>query len=103
MRVEKNFKSMKRVRRLPFPDVLPISLTRFTPIDATLVKLRRIAYPMSKPKIIKVKIYGDSSRNVLLVLNRIWQLYSPNATQSDVKRSHPQGYHAFLTLYLEGE
>ena len=50
---------------------------------------------------IKIKVYGDDSRAILKILDDIRNLYAPNVTQSDLRRSEPNGWHAFLTIYLE--
>lgn len=49
----------------------------------------------------KIKVYGDDASSVLAVVDDIRNLYAPNVTQSDLKKSNPRGYHAFLTIYPE--
>ena len=52
-------------------------------------------------KEVKVKVYGDNPNEILRVIEEIRSLYTPNVTQSDLKRSTPHGYHGFLTIYTE--
>lgn len=57
---------------------------------------------MTKDKIkIKVKVWGDDPAEILRVLDEIHDLYAPNVELSPLKRSTPQGYHGFLTIYME--
>jgi hypothetical protein len=50
---------------------------------------------------VKLKVYGDDPGCILEVIEVLREIYTPRITQSDLKRSNPNGYHAFLTLYLE--
>lgn len=43
---------------------------------------------------VKLKVYGDDPAGILEVLEAIREIYSPRITQSDLKRSNPNGYHA---------
>lgn len=56
---------------------------------------------MMTERIIKIKVYGGSLEDTLLVSDRVRSLYAPNVTQSEVKKSDQPGFHCFLTVYLE--
>jgi len=47
----------------------------------------------------KIKVTGDNPDDVLIISDRIRNIFAPYISQSDIKLSDHGGYHSFLTVY----